>query len=166
MSIRIALVALTILCFVQPGMAQTSPVDTLANSAVLQQATSQLPNTYSLLARMGLSLLVVIALIWLATHLLKRFSGGRISSGASARIQVLERTYIAPKKAVYIVRIGSRALAVGVTDTQMNTLAELDPEEILSAEPAQNNNPTSSSFAHILKGMRTRLTGPSHGESV
>ncbi len=41
-------------------------------------------------------------------------------------IQVLEKCYISPKKGIFIVKVGSKLLALGVTETQINLLSELD----------------------------------------
>jgi flagellar biogenesis protein FliO len=76
-----------------------------------------------------------------------------------SHIQVLDRTYLAPKKAVYVLKIGSRSLAVGVTENQITPLAELDTEETNLAYPASLPSDGTPSFANLLKGVRTRIAG-------
>ena len=123
----------------------------------LAAQTPDIPSTYGLVARTAFSLLVVVLLIWGAVHLMRRFSGGASSPGLS-HVRVLERAYVAPKKAIYVVQIGSRSLAVGVTDTQITALLELDHEETTSAYPASLGRGGSPPFAGLLKDVRARFT--------
>ena len=133
-----------------------NPVQPLLQDAV---APTHSPSAYGLMARMLFSLVVVIAVIWGALQLLQRISGRSAGGVGTSRVQVLERTYLAPKKAVYILRIGSRTLAVGVTDAQISPLAELDPEETLAAYPEQRAGGATPPFVHLLKDVRTRFLG-------
>lgn len=153
MDVRKILKLPVLLC---PAPAFASGVDSLAVPDAA--AAAVLPDTYGLAVRMAFSLVAVIGLIWAAMHLLKRFSGAGASGTSRTRVRVLERTYLAPKKAIYIVQIGDRALAVGVTEAQMTALAELDPAETLSAYPSAQEGNTPP-FAALLQDVRTRLLG-------
>jgi flagellar biogenesis protein FliO len=73
------------------------------------------------------------------------------------RVDPLSR--VAPKKAVYVLKIGSRSLAVGVTDNHITTLAELDTEETNLAYPTSLPSNGTPSFANLLKDVRTRIAG-------
>jgi flagellar protein FliO/FliZ len=86
--------------------------------------------TGSLIIRLFLSLVLIIGLIYLSLFLLKKSSLGLKKNRAGDLIQVLERCYISPKKGIFIVKIGSKLLALGVTETQINLLSEinLNPE--------------------------------------
>ena len=119
----------------------------------------EMPAAAGLLARLALSLIVVLAIIWGAMCLLRRISGRGAPGLGKSHVRVLERAHIAPKKAVYIIQVGSRALAVGVSEAGMSTLAELDPDETLEAYPALQEPGVPSSFAHLLGSMRTRFRG-------
>lgn len=130
------------------------------DSTVVVADMSALPDVSSLITRMVLSLGVVLLLIWGAVHVLQRISGrSNKIGGTESHIRVLDRTYLAPKKAVYVLKIGSRSLAVGVTDTQITPLAELDAEETNLAYPTSLPNATTPSFANLLKDVRTRIAG-------
>lgn len=83
-------------------------------------------DTGSLIIRLFLSLVLIIGLIYLSLFLLKKSSLGLKKNRAGNSIQVLERCYISPKKGIFIVKVGSKLLALGVTETQINLLSELD----------------------------------------
>jgi flagellar biosynthetic protein FliO len=139
----------------------TTPVmATGIDSTAVVVDVATLPDVSSMVTRMVLSLGVVLLLIWGAVHVLQRISGRSVKPGSVAsHIQVLDRTYLAPKKAVYVLKIGSRSLAVGVTENQITPLAELDTEETNLAYPASLPSDGTPSFANLLKGVRTRIAG-------
>lgn len=129
------------------------------STAVVSDAVG-LPNIGSMITRMVLSLGVVLLLIWGTVHVLQRLSGRSAKPGsAHSHIRVLDRMYLAPKKAVYVLKIGSRSLAVGVTDHQITPLAELDQEETNLAYPISMPANGTPSFATLLKDVRTRIAG-------
>lgn len=124
-------------------------------------AMSTLPDATGLVVRMVLSLGVVLMLIWGAVYVLQRISGknGQLGGGNASHIRVLDRAYLAPKKAVYVLQIGSRTFAVGVTDTQISPLTELDSEETRAAYPALPVRNGPPSFANLLKDVRAKFSG-------
>ena len=87
------------------------------------------------------SVILVIAVLYAGMFAMKvlsrRAAGGNLKKDA---ISVLQRRYIAPKKAIYVVKVGTRAMVVGVTDAQINHLADLTADEletIKAVEPEQ-----------------------------
>lgn len=131
-----------------------------ADSTAVADGVAALPDVSSLITRMVLSLGAVLLLIWGAVHILQRMSGRSAKpGGGESHIRVLDRTYLAPKKAVYVLKIGSRSLAVGVTDNQITPLAELDAEETNLAYPTSLPAQGMPSFANLLKDVRTRIAG-------
>ena len=97
-------------------------------SGNLVAETEKIPDagTGSLIIRLFLSLVLIIGLIYLSLFLLKKSSLGLKKNRAGDLIQVLERCYISPKKGIFIVKIGSKLLALGVTENQISLLSELD----------------------------------------
>lgn len=83
-------------------------------------------DTGSLIIRLFLSLVLITGLIYLSLFLLKKSSLGLKRNRAGELIQVLEKCYISPKKGIFIVKIGSKLLALGVTETQINFLSEIN----------------------------------------
>ena len=122
-------------------------------------AVSDIPDPSSLVTRMAFSLGAVILLIWAALFLFRRLSSNASPGRGASQVTVLDRTYIAPKKAVYIIQVAGRVLAVGVTDAQMNTLTELDSEETLAAYQQTRKNGGLPPFAKLFNNLRGRLSG-------
>ena len=155
----IILFLLTPVCRAGGRSADSTAVSSGPHMQDVVAATAPTSGTTGLVARIAFSLVVVVALIWGAVYLMRRFSGYVPSARGKSHVRVLGRAHIAPKKAIYIVQIGSRSLAVGVTDTQMAMLAELDPEETLSAYTADSEGSAPVPFASLLKDVRTRFWG-------
>ena len=153
------LLLLTPACRAGGSSADSTAVSSQPYLQDVVSATSSAPDTTGLIARTAFSLVVVVLLIWGAVYLMRRFSGHVPSPRGKSHVRVLERTHIAPKKAIYIVQIGSRSLAIGITDTQMATLAELDSEETLSAYTAGSEGSSPVPFASLLKDVRSRFWG-------
>ena len=163
MNVQRILILMLLVLMVQPTWAQeadsTAVVPTVALPDDVNPGSGGV-DAYGLMARMALSLAVVVAVIWGALALIRRLSGRNGLSGSGrSRIRVLERSYIAPKKAVYIVQVGERSLALGVTDTQLTTLAELDPVETLAAYPSLREEGGVPPFASLLRDVRNRFRG-------
>ena len=105
-------------------------VDSLLNSGLTAEM-SNLPGLSDMIIQIGFSLLIVAVLIIALVFFLKNFvykrRGAQISDGL---IRVIDTVYIAPKKSIQIIKALNRILIVGVTENQMQTLAEFKEEEI------------------------------------
>jgi flagellar biogenesis protein FliO len=90
---------------------------------------------------------------------MRRFSdvkpGG---AGGGDLVEVLGRSYIAPKKAVYVLRVGDRALAVGVTESAITPLTDLDLAEALSACAEGAAARQTMPLSDLLGGLKSRLS--------
>lgn len=77
------------------------------------------------------SVALVVAVLYGGVYLTRRLSrkvgSGNIKSDA---ISVIHKRHIAPKKAIYVITIGERAMVVGVTDSQISHLADLSQAEV------------------------------------
>jgi flagellar biogenesis protein FliO len=79
----------------------------------------------SLFARLVVSLAVVLGLMTMAGRALRnRTNGGAPRRTRVAPIEVLARQGLGRSASVTMVRAGGRVLVLGVTDTQVNLLAE------------------------------------------
>lgn len=84
-------------------------------------------------ARVTLSLLVVLGVVLLAARLAKR---AQVRAGGRG-LRVLHRTALSREASVAVVAVGERGLLVGVTAHQVSLLAELDAAELGAlSEPA------------------------------
>jgi flagellar protein FliO/FliZ len=75
-----------------------------------------------LILRIGFSLLVVFGLMWGIAKLAKRPLVGR----GGATISVIARQQLSRAASVAVIRLGDRALVLGVTESQVNLLTETD----------------------------------------
>ena len=157
----LALLLLVTPCASQASLPDSSgtPAPPHFQSVVLSSGEVPPPDTLGLIARTAFSLATVVLLIWGAVYLMRRLTGSRSPAGGRAHIRVLDRAYLAPKKAIYIVQIGSRSLAVGVTDGQMEALMELDHDETTAAYPTRATSTDGSPFGRLLKDVRAKLGG-------
>ena len=113
----------------------------------------------ALLFRVAISLGFIVLLIWGAVWLMRRFSPGALRPGGDyGMVEIIGQRSIGPKKAIYILRVADRALAVGITESTMAPLIELDLDEILVASEGKVGQ-DSDRFSGILKGLKTRLSG-------
>lgn len=128
------------------------------SAATLLPTADGLPDTASLVTRTALSLMAVILVLWAVVQLLKKFSPGGASSSSNSQIRVLDRTCIAPKKSIYVVQIGGKALALGVSDQQITNLTELDLDETLSQYQTASPGRVTQRFTDVLKTVNARLT--------
>lgn len=79
------------------------------------------------MTKIGLSLLLVIVVIYGTVFLMRKLTGNRLAgAGSKKSVQLIEQTYLAPKKSVCLVKLADRAVLLGMTDTQINFLTEID----------------------------------------
>jgi flagellar protein FliO/FliZ len=109
-------------------------------------------SVFALLARLVVSLVVVLGLMAVAARLLARQAkGGRLARRLTpVPIEVLARQSLGKNSSVAVVHAAGRALIVGVTDTQVTLLGEGDPEALLP--PEADDDPATT----ITAAARTR----------
>lgn len=114
-----------------------------------------------LMLRIALTLFAIIFLIWIAVYLIRKTSvakGLGLQFGGAGLIEVLERGYIAPKKAIYIVKVGGKVLALGVTDSSITTLADFTLEEAMTIYSAVSTAKSESrGFVDVMKEITERF---------
>lgn len=100
-----------------------SKVDVPITGLTGSLSTTVLPS----MGKMISALVIVLACIYLGLALLKRLMGkGRTKSQGGDLLEVLETTYVAPKKIVSLIRVADKSVLIGVTDNQITVLTELD----------------------------------------
>ncbi|MBA7588617.1 hypothetical protein ES708_30681 [subsurface metagenome] len=97
---------------------------------------------------LSLTLILLVVVVWLLKKIMQIRSIPGMSDGA---ISLLEVRFIAPKKAVALVRVLDRILIVGLSDNSMTTLGELTPEEIDNLKHENSTDP--GIFRNILDGL-------------
>lgn len=106
--------------------------------------------TSFLVLRIALALVLVLGLI-LGTKYMLRASGWSKGAQALGHLQVLDRCWLGPRKALYTVRIGERHVVVGVTEANIQPVVELAPGEGESLYPAIEETPAGPGFQEILR---------------
>jgi flagellar biogenesis protein FliO len=104
------------------------------------------------------SVAFVIGILYIGMHVMRAMSrrgvGGAVKQDA---ISVMHKKYIAPKKAIYVVKIAERAMVVGVTDSQINHLADLTQEELDAIKVIEPKK--SGDFKRQLLGFALGMKG-------
>jgi flagellar biosynthetic protein FliO len=88
-----------------------------------------------------LKLVAVLALAYLTLALVKRYSLGATLGKRSSAMQVIESTTLAPNRSIYLVNVEGRRLLLGVTASQITTLAAWDGDGVPQPVPAPTPAP-------------------------
>jgi flagellar protein FliO/FliZ len=129
-----------------PSAAQSEPVQTAPPTPVAPAPTPPRADRAEPLDFPGaavdvtLKLVAVLALAYVTLMLVKRYSLGPTLGKRSSALQVVESTTLAPNRAIYLVNVEGRRLLLGVTASQITTLAAWDgdgvPVPVPSPTPA------------------------------
>ncbi|HOP05800.1 MAG TPA: flagellar biosynthetic protein FliO [candidate division Zixibacteria bacterium] len=126
---------------------QTAPTAEAPASAVAEESDTALAEEFSgsvtpALLRMGIALVAVVACIYLGLLLLKKTMGKKFSSNRSGKsLEVIETTYLAPKKQISLVRVAGKAVLIGMTESQISMLIELDEDQTAELLAADKEEP-------------------------
>lgn len=141
-------VAVVGLFFINTGRATANiakPVAAMADAAGTSETGLGQTVVPSLL-KMASALIVVVFCIYGSVFLLKKGFGRKLSHNRrNSALELLETTYVGPKKSISLVRVGDKSVLVGVTDHQISVLTELDAEatkavlacDVEEAQPAK-----------------------------
>jgi flagellar biosynthetic protein FliO len=83
-------------------------------------------NIYQVLGRMALSLAVVIGLIFLFAYAAKKFISVAPLTKKNSLVQVLDVSYLSPKKMIYVVDIAGEILVLGSDANSINFLSKIE----------------------------------------
>jgi flagellar biosynthetic protein FliO len=130
--------------------------DTLSASPTTGLTESVLPS----ITRLGLSLLAIVVIIYATVFLMKKLSGNKIGRGRT--IQIIEQTYLAPKKSVCLLKLADRVVLVGITENNINMLTELDCES-MPADYLNKLKEQQTGFQGYLNNAAGKLFGKKNG---
>jgi flagellar protein FliO/FliZ len=101
--------------------------------------------------KMAGGLFLLLGLLFLAFYLIKRF-GPRmgLSSLNSRDLSLHAQLALGPKRTVVVVRFLNKYLVLGVTETQINKITEMD---------AQHGQTTATDFERVLQEHSSQDTG-------
>jgi flagellar biosynthetic protein FliO len=104
--------------------------------------------------------LVVIGLLVLFMHFLRKYLFKPVGDGGQgSQFQVIRQYHLGPRKNVALVRFAGRLLVLGVTDSNINTLAEIDdPEEVekIIADAGSSSGAQGGAFRDIYQNLLSR----------
>ncbi len=124
-----------------PHAAQTAAQTATQSGGLLDGAQSAVSSWAGYFEALAI-LFFILAALWLVLRLIRRGRGGFLT-GAGAPMRMESRLALGPKKWVVVARILDKRLVLGVTDTQITMLTELDADERAPE--------SKSSFAAALK---------------
>jgi flagellar protein FliO/FliZ len=95
-------------------------------------------STVGMLARLVVSLGIVLGLMALAAAVMRRTgAGGGTTRRRGLPIEVVARHTLGRRSSVALVRAGGKGFVLGVTDQTITLLAEADPESLVPLTPEQ-----------------------------
>ena len=113
--------------------------------------------TFWTLARVVVSLAVVLGLVWALGRAARRRDLG---GGAQVAVTVIGRQALSRSASVAVVRVGGSAMVLGVTDSSVTLLGPVDPDELVApprtpAEPAQvpATSGDAQAFEHVMAAI-------------
>lgn len=116
----------------------------------------------SLMARLAVSMAIVLGLLLLGAKLLRKRGLGNSGGQGTTRIEVLARQGLGRTSSVQLVRVAGRTLVLGVTEASVSVLGEADPlvlevEQALSLTPPDLPRPTPG-WGPLLEAIKDRTT--------
>jgi len=138
-------------------LAAGNPVFGADQEAINSQLAESSSLFWALCKVMG-SLSIVIGLMILLIHFIKKSGITQGVSTPGSLIKVIETKMVAPKKYITIVDIAGKYVALGVTDHNINTLTNLD-DTIRDQLDQQPDNKSVTPFAKILRNVKTSMKG-------
>jgi flagellar biosynthetic protein FliO len=113
----------------------------------------QIPSFSKSLFKSFISLLIVIALIILTSYILKRFFLTKSKFGSPEKtMKILSNLYIGEKKRICLVEVLGKILVLGITNSNISLLTEIEGEKVMDiVSDIQKNETNNRSFTKILK---------------
>lgn len=139
-----------------PALTLPIPADTLQGLPPVATLTGEEGGVpyLAMMVKLGLGLALVILLAWGTVFLLRKSTFGQQFAGSGQNIKVLERFYLGPKKAIYLIEIGGRALALGVTETAITPLSQWQPGELELASRTTASPSFAAQFRNLITPQR------------
>ncbi|HEY1740320.1 MAG TPA: flagellar biosynthetic protein FliO [Acidimicrobiia bacterium] len=121
-----------------------------------------------LLARLVLSLAVVIGLMFLLASVMRKRGivvgnggRGRAKAGGTWNIDVLARKGLGRTAQLAVVRAGGKTIVIGITEQRISMLAEADPDTVTALEAANSMDVDGGTQWTGIPGAGAAGSGPS-----
>ena len=86
----------------------------------------QMPTYEGAFLKMILTLVGLVALVFISVWLLKKLTQGKIGSFGKKHINIIERKPLSPKTILYIIEVDGKQILVAESQLEIKTLATLD----------------------------------------
>jgi len=119
---------------------------------------------HEVLGRMVVSLVLVIGLIFLFAFTAKKFISGGPMSKKNSLVQVLDTSYLSPKKMIYVVDIAGEILVLGSDADKISFLSKIEDvqaKKIILSYSAKMN--AKGRFSKALDGYLNAAKGQEDG---
>lgn len=100
-------------------------------------------STLALFVRLVFSLAVVIGIMWMAAHMIRRrglVPAAARRNGRGVQVELLARRPLGRNASIAVVRVGERSMVVGVTDHHVTKLDDADIDEIEEINLSKSGN--------------------------
>ena len=142
----------------------TASVMILGRSAFAQQAINPVPipnvsdELWPVMMKLAVAVLVIVAMIYITMLLARKLSLGRAGvMGGRGSLEMLERSYFAPRKFVCLMRVGKRVLLLGVSDNAINLVADVSDQEFSVLEKRKSKEKTPG-FKNYLRQAKSHFS--------
>ncbi len=110
-------------------------------------------DVWSTLLRLGVALVVVLPLAYVAARLYSKQTIGRVGRA----LHVLDVRALGPNRGIYLVEVGDRILVLGVTAHHVNVLAELTDPDVIERVKEDAKGGDGAPFSHLLGDAISQL---------
>lgn len=133
--------------------AALSPAPAMAQAAGGSVTSFGVGDWFGLMLRLAL----VVGVIWGAVYAMRWYTrrvGGE-RGGAVRALDIVETRSLGPNRALHLVRLGGRAVLIGVTPERINALMEINDPEVLDSLTSTVDGPsrTVPAFSTLLAGF-------------
>lgn len=121
------------------------------------------------IVKMLSALIIVVMAVYAGVFLLKKFMHSKQQRvNGKILLEVIETTYVGPKKTVSLLRVADKSVLVGVTDQHISVLSELDADEtaVILASDNSEENSADANFGNLLDKTFTNIRKMTSGRKT
>ncbi len=160
--IVIALIGVLVIRTDRVSADKSTALNTIEQQTVSENQPSENPSYFGSqlpsMLKLGSALVIVLASIYGGIFLLKKTMGKKYSGNRQHELlEIIETTFVAPKKSVTLLRVADKAVLIGTTETNISVLTELDSAKTKEIMAQLESAPESESFTGIFKSAAGRI---------
>lgn len=138
--------------------AEGAEIVTVDQNQVSEKALVESVSVMPSLLKLFSAMVLVIGLIYGVLYLFKKMMGNKYSGNGRGKVlEVLETTYLGPKKTVSLIRFADKAVLVGSTDGSMTALGELDEAKTKELLESLDSDDQDDPLENIVKATSVKF---------